>query len=110
MAGQVPDCSVASSSYYPVMGLTKGEEYSRNGLTLKSGELLEHPTAWWRGQSAGKACKARNLQRLSVRGVGSSDPKRLTPKGEDIVWSAWKHAAARKCGVARNHMNINDGA
>ena len=35
------------------------------------------------------------VQRPSGNGVGSSDPKRIAPRtGEDMVCSAWKHAAA----------------
>lgn len=38
------------------------------------------------------------VQRLSLMGVGSSEPKRLAPEqvkaeGDDIVWPVWKHAA-----------------
>lgn len=71
-----------------------------NGLTLKPGELLGHPNVWWRGQSAAKPCGARNVQRLSLRGVRTSVRKRLGPRcGQDIVWSEWKHSAGRKAGA-----------
>lgn len=41
------------------------------------------------------------VQRLAGSGVGSSDPKRGTPvyQDEDIVWSAWGHAAVRNNGM-----------
>lgn len=51
------------------------------------------------GQSAAKLPISRkNVQRPALRqGVGSSDPKWEAPycfyKGEDMVCSAWKHAA-----------------
>ena len=67
-------------------------------LALKPGELLEYPSAWWRGQSAAKPRK-RNVQRLSQKGVGASAPKRLARKREDIVWSASKDVAAGNGGV-----------
>lgn len=36
------------------------------------------------------------VQRLSRKGVHSSEWKRVAPAmGDDIVWSAWGHAAAR---------------
>lgn len=68
------------------------------GLTLKQCELLENPNGWCRGQSAAKPSN-RNVQRLSLRGVHSSEWKRTASKDEDIVWSARKHAAARKSGT-----------
>ena len=40
------------------------------------------------------------MQRLSRKGVRPSGRKRPAPyRGDDIVWSAWKHAAARKSGL-----------
>jgi hypothetical protein len=36
------------------------------------------------------------VQRLSRKGVHSSEWKRCPPKGDDIVYSAWGHAAVHK--------------
>jgi hypothetical protein len=50
------------------------------------------------GQSAAKHLSKMKVQRLGQRAVGSSDPKweasLVNSEEDDIVWSAWKHAAA----------------
>lgn len=49
-------------------------------------------------KSAAKPRKG-NVQRPSRKGVGSSEPKRKAPStGDEMVWSAWRHAAVSDNG------------
>ena len=60
------------------------------------------------GQSAAELVQNKKVQRLSCKGVHSSEWKHCGPKGYDIVRSEWKHSAAksgRELAISLNTMD-----
>ena len=65
-----------------------------NVAELKLRELRETPS--WTIRSQARVCG--KVQRLSRKGVEASASKRAAPQGDEIVWSAWQHAADSNIG------------